>query len=30
LDELAATGFVEVDCDADVDVFRAYRARKPG
>jgi demethylmenaquinone methyltransferase/2-methoxy-6-polyprenyl-1,4-benzoquinol methylase len=30
LDELAANGFVEVDCDADVDVFRAYRARKPG
>lgn len=30
LDELAAIGFVEVGCDTDLDVFRAYRARKPG
>jgi demethylmenaquinone methyltransferase/2-methoxy-6-polyprenyl-1,4-benzoquinol methylase len=30
LDELATSGFVEVGCDSDMDVFRAYRARKPG
>jgi demethylmenaquinone methyltransferase/2-methoxy-6-polyprenyl-1,4-benzoquinol methylase len=30
LDELAANGFVGVDCDTDMGVFRAYRARKPG
>ena len=29
LDQLAASGFVEVACDTDLDVFRAYRARKP-
>jgi demethylmenaquinone methyltransferase/2-methoxy-6-polyprenyl-1,4-benzoquinol methylase len=29
LDELVASGFVEVGCDTDLDVFRAYRARKP-
>jgi demethylmenaquinone methyltransferase/2-methoxy-6-polyprenyl-1,4-benzoquinol methylase len=28
LDELAARGFVDVDCQTDLDVFRAYRARK--
>jgi len=30
LDELTAVGFVEVGCDTDLGVFRAYRARKPG
>ena len=29
LDELAASGFVDVGCDTDLDVFRAYRAHKP-
>jgi demethylmenaquinone methyltransferase/2-methoxy-6-polyprenyl-1,4-benzoquinol methylase len=29
VDELAVTGFVDVACDADLKVFRAYRARKP-
>jgi demethylmenaquinone methyltransferase/2-methoxy-6-polyprenyl-1,4-benzoquinol methylase len=29
LDELAVSGFVEVGCDIDIQVFRAYRARKP-
>jgi len=28
-DELAADGFVDVACDTDLAVFRAYRARKP-
>jgi demethylmenaquinone methyltransferase/2-methoxy-6-polyprenyl-1,4-benzoquinol methylase len=30
LDELAACGFVDVNCNTDMDVFRVYRARKPG
>jgi demethylmenaquinone methyltransferase / 2-methoxy-6-polyprenyl-1,4-benzoquinol methylase len=30
LDELTVNGFVEVACDTDMQVFRAYRARKRG
>ncbi len=29
LDQLAGTGFVDVVCDTDLDLFRAYRARRP-
>jgi demethylmenaquinone methyltransferase / 2-methoxy-6-polyprenyl-1,4-benzoquinol methylase len=29
LDELATCGFVDVGCHTDLEVFRAYRARKP-
>src|ERR1700722_13472258 len=30
LDELTASGFVDVGCHTDLNAFRAYRARKPG
>ena len=29
LDELAVNGFVDVACDTELEVFCAYRARKP-
>ena len=29
LDQLAASGFVEVGCETDMDLFRAYHARTP-
>ena len=29
LDQLAASGFVQVDCETDLDLFCAYSARRP-
>ena len=29
LEQLWATGFVEVACETDLDLFCAYRARRP-